>query len=59
MVVLLVVTKKWHTFVDFVKEIAKKPKLFWSLFVASLLVSANWGIFIWAVNAGENFRNES
>ena len=52
MVVLLVVTKKWHIFVDFVKEIAKKPKLFWSLFVASLLVSANWGIFIWAVNAG-------
>ena len=28
MLVLLLVTKKWYAYVDFVKEIAKKPKLF-------------------------------
>jgi chloramphenicol-sensitive protein RarD len=52
MLVLIIVTKKWHAYVAFVKEIVKKPKMFWSLFIASVLVSANWGIFIWAVNAG-------
>ena len=49
---LLLVTRKWYAYVDFVKEIVKKPKLFVSLFIASVLVSANWGIFIWAVNQG-------
>ena len=52
MVLLLIFTKKWPMFVNFVKEIVKKPKLFWSLFIASLLISVNWGVFIWAVNAG-------
>ncbi len=49
---LLLVTRKWYAYVDFVKEIVKKPKLFVLLFIASVLVSANWGIFIWAVNQG-------
>lgn len=53
MVVLLLFTKKWHMFVGFVKEIVKQPKLFWSLFIASVLISINWGVFIWAVNAGK------
>lgn len=53
MLVLLFFTRKWNIYVDFMKEIVKKPKLFWSLFIASVLVSANWGIFIWAVNEGK------
>lgn len=53
MLVLLFVTKKWNAYVDFVKEIVKKPKIFFLLFTASVLVSANWGIFIWAVNEGK------
>lgn len=52
MVVLLMITKKWLTFVKFVKEMVKQPKMFWSLFTASVLISVNWGVFIWAVNAG-------
>lgn len=50
---LLFVTKKWLAYREFVKEIIKKPKMFWALFIASVLVSANWGIFIWAVNEGK------
>ena len=52
MIGLLLLTKKWHAYREFVKEIMKRPKMFWSLFIASVLVSANWGIFIWAVNDG-------
>ena len=53
MIVLLFFTKKWNTYVEFVKEIVKKPKLFWSLFIASVLISSNWGIFMWAVIEGK------
>lgn len=53
MLVLLLITRKWNAYFDFVKEIVKKPKIFFSLFIASVLVSANWGIFIWAVNEGK------
>ncbi|WP_409302182.1 EamA family transporter RarD [Peribacillus sp. SCS-155] len=52
MVILLLVTKKWSGFVIFLKDIAKNRKKFSALLLASLLVSANWGIFIWAVNSG-------
>ncbi|MFJ8086979.1 EamA family transporter RarD [Lysinibacillus sp. NPDC095746] len=52
MLVLLILTRKWYTYVEFVKEIVKKPKLFWSLFIASILISSNWGIFMWAVIEG-------
>lgn len=53
MLLLLWVTKKWHAYREFLKEIVKQPKMFWSLFIASVLVSGNWGIFIWAVNEGK------
>lgn len=52
MLVLLIMTKKWHAYVVFVKEIVMKPKLFWFLFIASILISSNWGIFMWAVING-------
>lgn len=53
MVGLLLATKKWKLFVSFVREIALDRKKFFALLTASLLVSANWGIFIWAVNSGQ------
>ena len=53
MLVLLLFTKKWNTYVEFMKEIVKKPKLFWFLFLASVLISSNWGIFMWAVIEGK------
>ncbi|MFJ8256404.1 EamA family transporter RarD [Peribacillus asahii] len=53
MLVLLILLKKWNIYVEFVKEIIKKPKLFWSLFLASVLISSNWGIFMWAVIEGK------
>lgn len=52
MLLLLWFSKKWSAFIAYVKEIANNKKKLLALFVASLLVSANWGIFIWAVNAG-------
>lgn len=53
MFVLIFFTKKWNTYVEFVKEIVKKPKLFWSLIIAAVLISSNWGIFMWAVIEGK------
>ncbi|USK59096.1 EamA family transporter RarD [Peribacillus asahii] len=52
MVVLLIMTKKWKAFIMYAKEIVRTPKKFWALFIASVLISVNWGVFIWAVNAG-------
>lgn len=52
MLVLLFMTKKWDTYVEFIKEMVKEPKLFWFLFIASVLISSNWGIFMWAVMEG-------
>ncbi|MGE7758877.1 EamA family transporter RarD [Peribacillus sp. NPDC097895] len=52
MLVLLMFMKKWQSFVDYVKNILGNPKLFAALLTASLLVTANWGVFIWAVNSG-------
>lgn len=52
MLVLLLFMKKWQAFLDYVKNIVRNPKLFIALLTASLLVTANWGVFIWAVNSG-------
>lgn len=52
MLVLLMFMKKWQAFLVYVKNILGNPKLFVALLTASLLVTANWGVFIWAVNTG-------
>ncbi|MFJ8068104.1 EamA family transporter RarD [Peribacillus sp. NPDC096447] len=52
MLVLLMFMKKWQSFLVYVKNIMGNPKLFAALLTASLLVTANWGVFIWAVNSG-------
>ncbi|WP_409289792.1 EamA family transporter RarD [Peribacillus sp. SCS-37] len=52
MMLLLFATRKLSGFILYVKEMAKQPKKLAALGAASILVSANWGIFIWAVNSG-------
>ncbi|MGN1402616.1 MAG: EamA family transporter RarD [Bacillus sp. (in: firmicutes)] len=52
MLFLLVSIRKWDEFKGYCREIWVNKKKFWALFAASILVSANWGSFIWAVNAG-------
>lgn len=49
---ILLIMKKWYIFLDFIKEILEKPRLLLSLCIASVLISANWGIFMWAVIHG-------
>ncbi|WP_110927370.1 EamA family transporter RarD [Bacillus massiliglaciei] len=53
MVMLIVLSKKWAKFLSYMKEILSNGKLFFALLTASVLVTANWGIFIWAVNSGK------
>jgi chloramphenicol-sensitive protein RarD len=53
MLVLLFFMRKRSIYIEFVKKIIKNPKLFWSLFIASVLISSNWGIFMWAVIKGK------
>lgn len=45
---LIVVMKQWRQF----RALFSQPKVLFRLFIASSLVSINWGIFIWAVNTG-------
>lgn len=45
---LIVVSSQWLQF----KPLFSQPKLLIKLFIASTLVTINWGVFIWAVNAG-------
>ncbi|WP_108671297.1 EamA family transporter RarD [Peribacillus acanthi] len=51
MMILLLVTKKWNHFIIYFNEIVRNRKKLFALTVASVLVSMNWGIFIWAINA--------
>ncbi|MGV8959893.1 MAG: EamA family transporter RarD [Stenotrophomonas sp.] len=34
------------------RAITARPRSFWLLGLSSLLIAANWGLYIWAVNAG-------
>ena len=49
---ILLIMKKWSMFLAFIKEILEKPRLLLLLCIASILISANWGIFMWAVIHG-------
>lgn len=50
MVLLLFVTKKWTPFLATLRGFQKNQKKFWALVIASILISCNWFIYIWAVN---------
>jgi chloramphenicol-sensitive protein RarD len=45
---LLVARRRWA----FVAELRRDPKRAGLLVLAALLISVNWGVYIWAVNAG-------
>jgi len=45
---LVIAMGQWRQF----KTLFSQPKVLLRLFVASSLVTANWGVFIWAVNSG-------
>jgi chloramphenicol-sensitive protein RarD len=47
-VLLVVVIGQWRQF----KELLKEGRILLRLLVASILISINWGIYIWAVNHG-------
>ncbi|WP_144547930.1 EamA family transporter RarD [Bacillus sp. X1(2014)] len=52
MIVILLLTKKWGLFLRTIKGFAKNKKQLAALTIASLLISVNWFIYIWAVNSG-------
>ncbi|WP_017753966.1 EamA family transporter RarD [Calidifontibacillus oryziterrae] len=52
MIVIILVLKKWHLVITDIKSIITNPAAFFSLFFSGVLISANWFIYIWAVNAG-------
>lgn len=45
---LIIISRQWQQF----KPLFSQPKLIFKLLIASLLVSTNWAVFIWAVNTG-------
>lgn len=45
---LIVLMKQWRQF----SALFSQPKILFRLFIASSLISINWGVFIWAVNNG-------
>lgn len=52
MVLMLLLTKKWPLISRTIKGFAKNRKQMSALIIASLLISINWFIYIWAVNSG-------
>jgi chloramphenicol-sensitive protein RarD len=51
--VVLVFNKKWNLFTETLRGLSKNKKQFAALTVASLLISINWFIYIWAVNTDQ------
>jgi chloramphenicol-sensitive protein RarD len=52
MILIVLVLGKIRPFIQQVKDLFLNKRAFWGLFAASLTVSVNWLVFIWAVNAG-------
>ncbi|MDT8715385.1 EamA family transporter RarD [Clostridium sp. 19966] len=46
-VLIIAVTKQWNE----LKRIAKDKKQIFYIFIASILIAFNWGLYIWAVNS--------
>jgi chloramphenicol-sensitive protein RarD len=53
MLLFLFVTKRWKSYVSYLKSSLMKKKQVGALAIASLLVSTNWFIYIWAVNSNQ------
>ncbi|QXE01222.1 EamA family transporter RarD [Terribacillus sp. DMT04] len=52
MILIVFVLGKFRSFIQQIKDLFLNKRAFWGLFAASLTVSVNWLVFIWAVNAG-------
>src|SRR4051812_13897723 len=52
MVIILLLTKRWGLFLQTIKGFAKNRKQMYALAIASVVISVNWFIYIWAVNSG-------
>ncbi|MDM5155714.1 EamA family transporter RarD [Bacillus sp. DX1.1] len=50
MLLILGVSKRFGQFLGELVSLFKRPKLFISLTIASILISGNWFVYIWAVN---------
>ncbi|XKG63409.1 EamA family transporter RarD [Mesobacillus maritimus] len=50
MLVLLFLSKKWSLFIKTIHGFAKNKKQLLALFIASILISINWFVYIWGVN---------
>jgi len=49
-VLLILGMRNGHLLIEDFKNLWKSKRSFWSLFAASILISVNWFIYIWAVN---------
>ncbi|MFZ7947272.1 EamA family transporter RarD [Neobacillus sp. 19] len=52
MLIVLFFTKKWGLLVRTLKGFAQNQRQIYALAIASLIISGNWFIYIWAVNSG-------
>jgi chloramphenicol-sensitive protein RarD len=52
MMLIVLVLGKFRSFIQQIKDLFLNKRAFWGLFAASLTVSVNWLVFIWAVNSG-------
>ena len=53
MLLFLFVSKRWKDFANYLKTSLTKKKQLFALLLASLLISTNWFIYIWAVNTNQ------
>jgi chloramphenicol-sensitive protein RarD len=53
MLLFLFVSKRWKDFTNYLKTSLTKKKQLFALLLASLLISTNWFIYIWAVNTNQ------
>lgn len=53
MLLFLFVSKRWKEFTNYLKTSLTKKKQLFALLLASLLISTNWFIYIWAVNTNQ------
>jgi chloramphenicol-sensitive protein RarD len=52
MILIILALGKFRSFIQQIKDLFLNKRAFWGLFAASLTVSVNWLVFIWAVNSG-------
>lgn len=53
MLAVLLVSRKWGTFIQTIKNFKTNKKQLFALIIASLLISCNWFLYIWAVNTDQ------